>query len=42
MYAATLQGKRTYVESRLVWQSIARQRPDLARFAEGGQQANLL
>lgn len=37
LYAATLQGKHAYSESRLVWQSIARQRPDLARFAESGQ-----
>jgi len=37
LYAATLQGKRAYAESRLVWQSIARQRPDLARLGEGGQ-----
>lgn len=37
LYAATLQGKRAYAESRLVWQIIARQRPDLARFGESGQ-----
>ncbi len=34
MYAAMLQSKRAFGEARLVWQQIARQRPDLQKLSE--------
>jgi hypothetical protein len=37
LYAAMLQNKRAFAEARMVWQLIARQRPDLLKSPEAMQ-----